>query len=175
MPMRILALGLLYIRKRINKSQNIIRPHKEVAMKNKIKIIWVIPALILLGSASVLVGTNKNEHKKVLVQKYPHESIFALGNGQLILEEQIPSQAENDSLQKLEAASSAVEVITERIKEISKTRTSLYNKVKNLKKLNQDNSYAYGILDEINDLDEEKIALTDELIKNLKMVTENEN
>ena len=79
-----------------------------------------------------------------------------------------------EELNKLNKSITVVKRITSRIKDVSARRSSLYKEVKGVTNVRGESAHIYSILDEINDLDQEKIELNEELINNLKMVTENE-
>ena len=75
---------------------------------------------------------------------------------------------------ELTAAISDVNELSTALTSLSQRRNLLYNKIKNLKKLDKHDNNSYAILAEINDLDQKRIEINIDLIKKLKLVTDNE-
>ena len=75
---------------------------------------------------------------------------------------------------ELTAAISDVDELSSALTSLSQHRNLLYDKIKNLKKLDKHDNNSYAILAEINDLDQKRIEINLELIKKLKLVTDNE-
>ena len=119
-------------------------------MKNTFKIIWIGIALLIVSCAP-LKTKNESKMPSVLVEK------------SLTREEQIKI---------LEIKANEVRAISKEIYKISLKKYKLAKKIKNNKNIN---AKTKAIMAEIESLNQMTIVLNTELVKNLRLVTENYN
>jgi hypothetical protein len=119
-------------------------------MKNTFKIIWIGIALLIVSCAP-LKTKHESKMPSVLVEK------------SLTREEQIKI---------LEIKANEVRAISKEIYKISLKKYKLAKKIKNNKNIN---AKTKAIMAEIESLKQKTIVLNAELVKNLKLVTENYN